>query len=66
MKIELQDLEAKVQALVDVCQRLRGENHELRQQLAAALNDNTRLNEKVSVAAQRIDALLQTIPESLS
>lgn len=66
MKIELQDLEGKVQALVDMCQRLRAENHQLRQQLAASQNENARLNEKVSVAAERIEALLQTIPESQS
>ena len=66
MKIELQDLEGKVQSLVEMCQRLRAENHQLRQQLAASQNENARLNEKVSVAAERIEALLQTIPESQS
>ncbi|MGL5986467.1 MAG: cell division protein ZapB [Neisseriaceae bacterium] len=66
MKIELQDLEGKVQALVEMCQRLRAENNQLRQQLATSQNENARLNEKVSVAAERIEALLQSIPESLS
>jgi cell division protein ZapB len=66
MKIELQDLEGKVQALVEMCQRLRAENHQLRQQLATSQNENVRLNEKVNVAAERIEALLQTIPESQS
>ena len=59
MKIELQDLEGKVQSLVEMCQRLRAENHQLRQQLAASQNENARLNEKVSVAAERIEALLE-------
>ena len=66
MKIELQDLEGKVQALVEMCQRLRAENHQLRQQLTTSQNENVRLNEKVNVAAERIEALLQTIPESQS
>jgi cell division protein ZapB len=66
MKIELQDLEGKVQALVEMCQRLRAENNQLRQQLATSQNENARLNEKVSVAAERIEALLQSIPESQS
>ncbi|MDQ5888503.1 MAG: hypothetical protein RL210_2475 [Pseudomonadota bacterium] len=66
MKIELQDLEGKVQALVEMCQRLRAENNQLRQQLATSQNENARLNEKVSIAAERIEALLQSIPESQS
>lgn len=64
MKTELNELEGKVQTLVELCRRLRRENSELRQQLATSRNENMRLSEKVSVAAQRIDALLQSIPES--
>lgn len=64
MKTELNELEGKVQSLIALCQRLRRENGELRQQLASSHNENARLGEKVSVAAQRIEALLQTIPES--
>ena len=56
----------KVQALVEMCQRLRAENNQLRQQLATSQNENARLNEKVSIAAERIEALLQSIPESQS
>ena len=64
MKTELNELEGKVQALASLCQRLRHENRELRQQLASTQQENARLNEKVGFAAQRLEALLQSIPES--
>jgi hypothetical protein len=36
---EFNSLEAKVAQFVGVCDRLRAENHDLRQQLASARND---------------------------
>ena len=41
MEAELRSLEDKVTQVAALCQRLRADNHDLRQQLAAAQNDNT-------------------------
>jgi hypothetical protein len=46
-----------------LCQRLRKDNHELRQQLATALNQNRLLEEKISSATSRLENLLNQIPE---
>ena len=63
MDAELRSLEDKVNQVVKLCQRLRSDNHDLRQQLAPALNDNKQLAEKIGVASTRLEALLTQIPD---
>ena len=63
MDAELRSLEDKVNQVVRLCQRLRSDNHDLRQQLATALNDNKQLAEKLGVASTRLEALLTQIPD---
>ncbi len=63
MEAELKSLELKINQLVELCQRLRTENQQVRQQLASALNDNKQLHDKIDVAAQRLEALLEHIPQ---
>jgi cell division protein ZapB len=58
-----ESLEAKVSQFVHLCERLRGENIELRQQLAAANNDAKRLNEKLDSARDKLENLLARLPE---
>ena len=62
MEAEFNSLEAKVEQFVELCERLRAENSELRQQLAAAQNDAKRLNEKIDGAKSRLEGLLNRIP----
>ena len=62
MEAEFNSLEAKVEQFVDLCERLRAENSELRQQLAAAKTDAKRLNEKIDGAKSRLEGLLNRIP----
>ncbi|HYL89252.1 MAG TPA: cell division protein ZapB [Burkholderiales bacterium] len=62
MEAEFNSLEAKVEQFVDLCERLRAENSELRQQLAAAQNDAKRLNEKIDGAKSRLEGLLNRLP----
>ncbi len=62
MDAELRSLEDKVNQVVALCQRLRADNHALRQQLATALNDNKQLAEKIGVASTRLETLLTQIP----
>jgi cell division protein ZapB len=66
MDAELRSLEDKVNQVVALCQRLRSDNHDLRQQLAATLNDNKQLSEKIGVASSRLESLLSQIPEDQS
>jgi cell division protein ZapB len=63
MDVELKSLEDKINQFVTLCQRLRSDNNELRQQLASAHNDNKQLNEKIGDAKTRLESLLAQIPE---
>ena len=63
MDAELKALEERIGQLIDLSQRLRSENRELRQQLAQAASDNKRLNEKVDAAKAKLEKLLANLPE---
>jgi len=60
---EFNSLEAKVAQFVGLCERLRAENHDLRQQLAAARNDAKRLNERIDGAKVKLESLLARLPD---
>ncbi len=62
MDTELKALEAKISQFVEMCARLRADNQQLRQQLASAVNQSKRLEEKISNAANRLETLLAQIP----
>lgn len=63
MEVELKSLEEKINQFVELSQRLRSDNQQLRQQLASALNENKLLQEKIDNATSRLEQLLQQIPE---
>ncbi|TMH99529.1 MAG: hypothetical protein E6H39_07480 [Betaproteobacteria bacterium] len=62
MEAEFNSLEAKVAQFVALCERLRAENVELKQQLAAARTDAKRLHEKIDGARSRLEGLLSRLP----
>jgi cell division protein ZapB len=62
VETEFNSLETKVAQFVSLCERLRAENHDLRQQLAAAHNNAKRLNEKIDGAKARLEGLLSRLP----
>ncbi len=62
METEFDSLEAKVTQFVTLCERLRAENQELRQQLATARGDAKRLHEKIDGAKARVEGLLSRLP----
>lgn len=62
MDEEFESLEAKVSQFVQMCERLRAENMELRQQLAMASNDAKRLTDKIDGARNRLEGLLARLP----
>jgi cell division protein ZapB len=63
MEADLKALEQKLTQFVEMCSRLRTDNQELRQQLASAMSDNKQLSEKIGTATNRLENLLQQIPE---
>jgi cell division protein ZapB len=63
MEAELKSLEDKLTQIVKLCRQLREENHQLRQDVATALNTNRLLEDKIGGATRRLEALLQQIPE---
>jgi len=46
-----------------LCQKLRKDNNQLRQQLATAQSESKRLAEKVNTATTRLEGLLNQIPD---
>jgi cell division protein ZapB len=63
MNAEFDTLDGKIDQFLQLCQRLKSENKELRLQLLSAQNDVKRLEEKVEGAKSRLEALLDQIPE---
>jgi len=65
METELTALDDKISQLVQLTQKLRKDNSELRQHLVSAENENKRLSEKVTTARARLEALLTQIPDGV-
>ncbi|MDO8413520.1 MAG: hypothetical protein Q7S51_07015 [Gallionellaceae bacterium] len=63
MQVELDTLESKLGQLVQLTQRLRAENHRLRQELAQALSQGRQYHDKVDDARVRLEQLLSKLPE---
>ena len=64
MEADLKALEEKIGQFVELTQRLRADNSNLRQQLAQAMSENRRLSEKVDGAKARLEALLERMPDT--
>jgi cell division protein ZapB len=63
MDAEFDTLDGKIDQFLQLCQRLKSENKELRLQLVSAQNDVKLLEGKVDGARMRLEALLHQIPE---
>ncbi len=63
MDAEFDSLDDKIDQFLQLCQRLKSENKELRLKLASAQSDIKRLEDKVDGAKTRLEALLSQIPE---
>lgn len=63
MQAELDLLENRLAQLVQLCQRLRTENHQLRQELAQALSQGRMCQDKMDTARTRLENLLVQLPE---
>ena len=66
MEAELKALEDKVSQLLGLCQQMRTENLELRQELAQAQNEVRQMKENMSSASDRLEALISSLPEGIA
>ena len=64
METELKSLEEKVFLLLRLYQDTRTENNQLRKELADTYAQNEKLNEKIHVAADRLETLLLNMPNN--
>ena len=63
MDADIKALEGKLTQFIEFCQRLQSDNQQLRQQLATAVDESKRLEEKINAAAGRLEGLLTHIPD---
>lgn len=63
MDAEFDTLDGKIDQFLQLCQHLKGENRQLRLQLASVQADVKLLELKVDGAKTRLEALLRQIPE---
>jgi cell division protein ZapB len=63
MHSELDALDQKLTQLVQLTQHLRAENLQLRQEIAAAVSQQRKSQDKVNEATQRLEKLLSQLPE---
>ena len=62
MDADLKTLELKLSGLISLCSDLRNENERLRLDLSTSQSDATLLKANMSVASERIEALLESLP----
>jgi cell division protein ZapB len=63
MQSELDALDQKLAQLVQLSQRLRAENMQLRQEVASALSQQRKSQDRVNEATERLERLLAQLPE---
>lgn len=61
---DLLALESRLAALIAYTHELRASNESLRRELAASFERHRVLTDKVAAATQRVDALIQRLPEA--
>ena len=63
MNTELDALENKIEQVVALVHQLRTENEELKNQMAAAEADRLHLRQTMTVARERLEGLVDKLPE---
>lgn len=63
MNVELETLEAKIEQVVALVHQLRAENEVLRNQMVAAEAERLHLRQTMSAARERLEGLMDKIPE---
>jgi len=65
MDADLKALEEKIAQLVALCQSLRGENQDLRQEVAQIQDEARRLRDQMVQASVRLEAVIDKLPETI-
>ena len=65
MDADLKALEEKIAQLVTLCQSLRGENQDLRQEVAQIQDEARRLRDQMVQASVRLEAVIDKLPETI-
>ncbi|WP_334107891.1 hypothetical protein [Methylobacillus sp.] len=63
MNADLITLEEKLAQLISLCQMLRAENLELRQELTRSQDDNKQLQDNIELASRKLQTLIERLPE---
>ena len=63
MEADLKSLEEKISKLVSLCGQLREENGQLRNNITLAQQKTDALKNSMLVASNKLEALLQTVPD---
>lgn len=66
MEADLKALEDKVSQLLGLCRQMRTDNLELRQELAQAQDEVRQLKENMAQAGDRLEALIDSLPEGVA
>ncbi|NMG34384.1 hypothetical protein GRF61_07975 [Azoarcus sp. TTM-91] len=64
MDAELTQLETQVEQLIGLYESLKAENRELRARVGRLEADNRSLSDKVKLAADKLEAMLEKLPEA--
>ncbi|HEY8118460.1 MAG TPA: hypothetical protein VIE91_04410 [Methylophilaceae bacterium] len=65
MDADLKALEDKLAQLIALCQQMRAENLELRQDLAQAQDQSKQLQDNMTLASTRLEALVERLPSDV-
>jgi cell division protein ZapB len=63
MDADLKTLEDSLVRFIELNQRLKTENHHLRQELAVAQSDARQLKENMLTASEKLQSIMQSLPE---
>ena len=66
MDMELAALETKIEEIAELVHQLRAENEVLRNQMAAAEIERFQLRQNMTQARQRLEALMDKLPEDFA
>lgn len=65
MEADLKSLQEKITKLITLCGTLREENIQLRGDLSQVQQDTNALKSNMQLASDKLEALLESMPESL-
>lgn len=63
MDADLKSLENKLSQLITLCQTLRAQNADLRQELVQAQSETKQLKDNIALVSTRLEAVIERLPE---